>query len=801
MRSYETNKTSTGLEPLEPRLLLSASPVSASAAEEVAGLTLSQDISVVPLLDGETVSWGNNLMNRFGGVTNLAHNASISHTTDPSLVRTGNGAVQMGFNVGQGGFGFVITAVGGTEPSASYNDTRDLTVYDEVRLYLRNQTGSSFTFRFEVKDYRDDNGHRASWLQTIGAADQWTEVVVPLDLATPGWVISGNPDLSRARQFALLVQADQGSAVNGDVILDDMVLIEPGGVLDPATAPLKDLVGRLAERQFRAMWGAADHATGALTTNSPDGRLLAMNTTSSLVKLLPGAIGRGWVSRADADAFVQAMLNTLNTTMDNVQAAGDGGYLPPRYIDRGTFTSAGPYEESSIDASFMFLALYQYKSQAGTSAGLRTNIESMLDRFNFAAFNTPNGWDMAWFENTHTFSGATYSGYGGENWSISLAAHLAQVNHVDITTHYNANIHRTKTYLVNAENYHLIHSATQYRPPFVQWLFDLYVDTNDRGLDSYPNVWVQGNPFDNAVLYQKDVHDYFDQQGRGLFLQPDAGASGTQYQQFSAYNDHGEPDVFMPWSVAFSLLGDPQSADAALRNSLSYNLHGPFGLSDSAIWATGAAEPSSYPAANDLWNTSLSTMSMMEYLYDDNQAFTDLPEVVAALDTVFPNAVIDGDLNKDGFVGIEDLNIALSNWNQHVAPGSFFDGDPTGDGFVGIEDLNVVLSNWNASAPPAVAIEADGVGVTTTEVAEVSTSVTSPQSVKAAQSQATSTTADHDMDSRTRLAVASWQHSQSRASTSPTAMRQPFIRVADMSDSTSYSPALGLWEAGNDSDS
>ncbi|MEZ6191109.1 MAG: hypothetical protein R3C45_07420 [Phycisphaerales bacterium] len=26
--------------------------------------------------------------------------------------------------------------------------------------------------------------------------------------------------------------------------------------------------------------------------------------------------------------------------------------------------------------------------------------------------------------------------------------------------------------------------------------------------------------------------------------------------------------------------------------------------------------------------------------------------------------------------------------------------DPSGDGFVGIEDLNIVLGNWNAGTPP-----------------------------------------------------------------------------------------------------
>ncbi len=62
-------------------------------------------------------------------------------------------------------------------------------------------------------------------------------------------------------------------------------------------------------------------------------------------------------------------------------------------------------------------------------------------------------------------------------------------------------------------------------------------------------------------------------------------------------------------------------------------------------------------------------------------------------------ATIDGDLNGDGFVGIEDLNLVLGAWNQS-APLANLRADPTGDGFVGIEDLNQVLGNWNAGTPP-----------------------------------------------------------------------------------------------------
>ena len=62
------------------------------------------------------------------------------------------------------------------------------------------------------------------------------------------------------------------------------------------------------------------------------------------------------------------------------------------------------------------------------------------------------------------------------------------------------------------------------------------------------------------------------------------------------------------------------------------------------------------------------------------------------------NGPLDGDLDGDGFVGINDLNIVLGLWNQNVTAGD--PGDPSGDGFVGIDDLNFVLGNWNAGTPP-----------------------------------------------------------------------------------------------------
>ncbi len=69
----------------------------------------------------------------------------------------------------------------------------------------------------------------------------------------------------------------------------------------------------------------------------------------------------------------------------------------------------------------------------------------------------------------------------------------------------------------------------------------------------------------------------------------------------------------------------------------------------------------------------------------------------------FGDSSIEGDLNGDGFVGLDDLDIILGAWNQNVPPADPA-ADPSGDGFVGLDDLDVVLNNWNAGTPPTASI-------------------------------------------------------------------------------------------------
>ena len=61
---------------------------------------------------------------------------------------------------------------------------------------------------------------------------------------------------------------------------------------------------------------------------------------------------------------------------------------------------------------------------------------------------------------------------------------------------------------------------------------------------------------------------------------------------------------------------------------------------------------------------------------------------------------LDGDLNGDGFVGGDDLDIVRAYWGQTVTGGDLLSGDPSGDGFVGGDDLDIVRAHWGLGIPP-----------------------------------------------------------------------------------------------------
>jgi hypothetical protein len=624
------------LETLEGRILLSGEPL--LGANQVPSPSTS-NVSVVRLWDGEahdSTDPAAYLLNTFGGNPVQGIKATVATTTD--VVHTGARAYDISTNgpIAAGGFDFIATSLTGFYGGPGlYVDTRDITPFSKVEFWLKNDTGSPFTLTFEIKDYSDSNGQRASRSYIVDNASGWAKVEVPLNFSH-GWKIEGSPDMTRAKLFALVIKADQGSAVNGHIYVDDMNLVEKGGALDPATAPINQLVTRIARRQFNGLWGSRDRTTGFLPAISSYADVLALNSTAGLVEVLPEAVAQGWVTRKVANNDVRLVVESLNTMMDQTT------YLPPRYADRVTLAPNFAIEESPVDAAFMFLALYQYKALPGTSRALRTEIQGVLDRFNFEAFSSDDGWKLGYLITDHKFKDGTYDGYSGEPWVISLAADLATNHHVDITTQYNSGINRVKDYLVDPANEYMVHTQDAFRAPFLQWIFPLFVDVAGRGKDTYPDGDLATNPYDNAVLYQKDVDAKLAELGRDTLLQPDAADDGTghKYEQFSLYNNFGEPDLFMPWSVAFSFLGDPGAGEAALRNSLAAGLHGPLGLSDTTMWPTGQTGPESLTARQDYWNLALSTMAFTEYLYGGSRYMASLPAVDAALDKVFTQDVL-----------------------------------------------------------------------------------------------------------------------------------------------------------------
>jgi len=137
----------------------------------------------------------------------------------------------------------------------------------------------------------------------------------------------------------------------------------------------------------------------------------------------------------------------------------------------------------------------------------------------------------------------------------------------------------------------------------------------------------------------------------------------------------GTPNVFVPDTEGISRSwGTPQSAfDQAGLSSSGTQRAARITISDDATgtWSFGATEVGS-PQAKFLNNPiTAGTMSLTP---------------------------LQGDLNRDGFVGIDDINNILSHWNQNIVD-PFGEIDPTGDDFVGIDDLTLVLGNWNAGTP------------------------------------------------------------------------------------------------------
>ena len=488
----------------------------------------------------------------------------------------------------------------GFGPTRDYCQTRDLTPYARLDFRVLNATHAAISGFLQLKDYRDSLQHRAVYPFHLSAGDGWSEVSVPLAPGGPGWQVFGQPDLSRVLTVDFRF-APQAGVSSGRIFLTDVSLTERA--LRWISTPVHCRCWRNGSRggSGAALWAARSPAHGLIPNNSYQSTNAGLNTTAAMLWMLPAAARLHWVPRQEADDYVAELTSTIGRLLDRAK------YLPPRNVDWVTLQPSLLPEESVVDAAFLALALHQYKSQPSTPPALRAAIDRTQSRFNFAPFACPAG--CAWPIATRGLAvrrdsrPAPTTGIPTKRTSFRWRRGTRPGRGVPIEAHWNSSTHRVRAGLDGATTGPLVHSMCEYRAPFAQALWNLFVNVRQRSADCYPDHRLAGNPWQNFVCYEQEVMVRLAQAGRPYLVQPDAGDDGslTCYRQFSIYDDFGRRDLFMPWSAAFPLLAGADRSEATLRFLLRHGLHDPFGLADSANWATGARRAvCSYSAARFL---------------------------------------------------------------------------------------------------------------------------------------------------------------------------------------------------------
>ncbi len=594
----------------------------------------STDLGVVPLFDGKQTE----LVNTWGGFWSLGGGKPAFSLRLRDLPGSQHGLCIEIHDRKERDICDLQCFSSGFGRTGEYYQTRDLTRYARLRFRVRNTTGAAVAGKLQLKDYRDSTEHSATCPFDLPKGEEWTVVDLPLNTSTAPWTHKGSADLSRVLTLDFILEPGR-SVKSGEICMEEVALIEPGSPVDAETSPINVIAERLARRQWDGLWAARNRRHGMIPNNSFQATDAGLNTTAAVLWMLPTATRRHWVERDEADRYVESLVKTIDRLLDRAK------YLPPRNVDWVTLEPSLLPEESSIDAAFLALALYQYGALASTPESLRQAVQRTRNRFDFKPFTSAAGWRMAYrYPNRYGPEGfipCTYDGYTNEGNLISLAAHLSPGHAVSIETYWNSSAHRVRAGLTPSGGAPVVHRLAEFRSPFTQALWNLFVDVRERGVDCYPDDQLAVNPWSNFVCYEQNVLSKLAEAKRPYLVQPDAGDDGSLgcYRQFSVYDHCGRDDLFMPWSAALALQSGAEHSDTALRFLLAHGLSDCFGLADSARWKTGASEAYAISPRHDFWSTSLSTMALLEWLdgpAGSSRTFAALPEVSSALDRVFP---------------------------------------------------------------------------------------------------------------------------------------------------------------------
>ena len=200
---------------------------------------------------------------------------------------------------------------------------------------------------------------------------------------------------------------------------------------------------------------------------------------------------------------------------------------------------------------------------------------------------------------------------------------------------------------------------------------------------------------------------YWDGEGDVVFDLPISGTT-LQFRLSSSTNisvDGSSDDV-----SGFVL--DGTSPEGILHKHISYSARGSGG-SNPADGLYLVAINLKMPGLTDsepiylLFNADYQRNEHNQIIYQGDLPLVDMNSEALAqawIEQYLIGGNLEGDLNRDGFVGLDDLDIVLGDWNLTVPPGNQL-ADPSGDGYIGLDDLDAVLGNWNAGVPSSASAQ------------------------------------------------------------------------------------------------